>query len=243
MEHFVYSTSNTRFQLQCTPAAVQNNQCPQILSANSGVGISLAIASSSFCAQVVENVGVTLQMAPYSDSVFSHQNPSFLVQPNGFMYFLISVQSSPKVSVSSLTVDQVALNSPHLPNGGQIVLYDSINSNPALTSYGTTFQYDVSPFTLPSGVNAGFSIGSVQGWNVPQDTLDSATVTAQVTVNYQGLGKKRVILQSSQATQGTASTTLTLTGHSSSSTLPSSIISILMLTTWCTLLGVQQLWK
>jgi len=169
-------------------------------------------------------------MSSYSDHAFANPNPAFLVQANGYMYFLISVQSSPKVSVSSLTVDQVALNSPHLPNGGQIVLYDSINSNPALTTYGTTFQYDVSPFTLPSGINAGFSLGTVNGWNVPQDTLDTATVTAQVTVNYQGLGKKRVVLQSSQSTQGTASTTLSLTGHSSASTVPSSISFILVLT-------------
>jgi hypothetical protein len=215
-----YLASNTRFQLQCTPNAIKKGQCPKLN--NAGAGITLTVVSSSFCAQVVENVGVTLSMNSYSDSNFQTANPSFVIQPNGFMYFLVSVQSSPKVSVTSLTIDQVTINSPHLPNSG-VVLYDSINSNPALTSSGITFQYNVNSFTLPSGgVYAGFSIGEVSAWNVLQDTLDSATVSAQITVGYQG-GQKRSLAQSSGQSTLVATTSPVFI-HGASASIISSVV-------------------
>jgi len=218
----VYATSQNRFQIQCTTAAIANNNCPVILNPNASV--SLNIASSSFCAQVVQNVGVTLLLQPYSDSAFNNLNPTFLVQPNGYMYFLISVSSSPQVTVSALTVDQVVINSPDLPNG-QLVLYDTVNFVPGgVTSVGTNFNYGVSSFTFPSGsVYAGFSIGEVSNWNVALDNLDTVTVTAQVTVSYQGLGKKRSVVQASSATQVNAMSTINLKGSPSNS-LVSSVI-------------------
>jgi len=184
----VYASSDSRFQIQCVPAAANN--CPSL--SNTGAGITLTVSSSSFCGQVVENVGVTLAMNSYSDPNFSEQNSAFVIQNGGFMYFLLTVASSPQVSVVSLYVDQVTINSATLPNG-ELVLFDSINSNPPVTSSGITFQYDGSSFNLPSnGVNAGFSIGEGPYWNVALDNQSPATVAAQVTVSYQG-GAKNVL--------------------------------------------------
>jgi len=223
-----YATTNTRFSIVCTPNAVTNKQCPQLT--NNGAGITLTVASSSFCAHVVDNVGVTLSMNSYSDSAFQNPNPTFVVQPNGNMFFLVSVQSSPKVSVTGLTVDQVVITSPHLANNGQLVLYDSINSNPATTPAGTTFQYDQASFTLPAsgGPYAGFSIGEVPSWNVVQDTLDAATVQAQITVSYQGGGKKRFVHQSTLATQVGTNANVEVHGSNSSITIAHSFLLCLV---------------
>jgi len=189
-----------------------------------GVGITLTVSSSSFCGQVVENVGVTLALNSYSDPNFSKENSAFVIQKGGFMYFLVTVASSPLVSVASLYVDQVTINSATLPNG-QLVLFDSINSNPPVTSAGTTFQYGGSSFNLPSGVNAGFSIGEVSSWNIAEDDQNPATVAAQITVSYQGGAKKRSLLNiqtpSSGSTQTNSGTAITLTTSTASSTPPS----------------------
>jgi len=144
-------------------------------------------------------------MSSYSDPNFSELNPAFVIQPNGYMYFQVTVQSSPQVSVSSLSVDQVSIISPTLPNG-QLVLYDAINSNPPVTSAGLTFQYGGSSFTLPSGVNAGFSIGAVSAWNVALDTSSTVTVNAQITVSYQGGAKKRSLMNFQTASSGSTQT-------------------------------------
>jgi len=147
-------------------------------------------------------------MNSYSDPNFSELNPAFVVQPNGFMYFLVSVQSSPQVSVSSLAVDQVTITSSTLP-GGHLVLYDAINSNPPVTSAGLTFQYGGSSFTLPSGVNAGFSIGEVSAWNIALDASSPVTINAQITVSYQGGAKKRSLMNFQTASSGSSGSTQT----------------------------------
>jgi len=221
----VYATSNTRFQITCVPAAANN--CPSLLPSNTGVGITLTVSSSSFCGQVVENVGVTLEMNSYSDPNFSQENSAFAIQPNGYMYLEVTVASSPQVSVVSLYVDRVTINSASLPNG-QLVLFDSINSNPPVTSAGTTFQYDGSSFNLPSGVNAGFSIGVDSSWNVAQDNQSPATVSAQVTVSYQGGAKKRSLMNiqtsTSGSTQTNSETAITLNSSPSSDKSQSSVV-------------------
>jgi len=176
-----------------------------------------------FVGKWLKNVGVTLAMNSYSDPNFSEQNSAFVIQNAGFIYFLVAVESSPQVSVVSLYVDQVTINSATLANG-QLVLFDSINSNPPVTSSGTTFQYGGSSFNLPSnGVYAGFSIGEVSAWNVPQDGQSPATVAAQVTVSYQGGAKKRSLMNiqtsTSGSTQTNSETPITLT-NSTAPSLP-----------------------
>jgi len=177
-------------------------------------------------------------MSSFSDPNFSVQNPAFVIQPNGFMYFMVSVQSSPQVTVSSLSVDQVTIISPTLPNG-QLVLYDSINSRPPVTSAGQTFQYGGSSFALPSGANAGFSIGAVSNWNVALDSTSPVTVNAQITVSYQGGAKKKRSVTSFQSTpsgstQTNSQTTVSL--YSTTKSQSSTVYSCALIVVVCLLL-------
>jgi len=170
-------------------------------------------------------------MNSFSDNQFKNANPTFVVQQNGNMFFLISVQSSPQVTVSGLSVNQVTISSTHLPGGG-VVLYDSINSSPnPVTSNGVTFNYNAATFTLPSGVYAGFSVGEVSAWNVVQDTLDAVTVQAKVTISYQGGQKRHVEAEfqtGSQTTYGSTSSMIQLQHTAASSSIVAHVVGIVV---------------
>jgi len=207
----IYAAAVGRFSIQCTQAAVNNGQCPQIL--NPAVGINLSITSSSFCGQVIANVSAVLSINSYADSSFTTPTPNFLVQPNGNAYFLVGVLSSPEVAVTGLIVSQVQIYSTHL--GGTQTLY----TNGQLTSTGASFSFEI---VASTGVTTAFSIGMVSAFNVPRNTLDNVAVTAVIEVEYQSVNKKRMALASLQFESGTSSTpsyvstSLLLTGSSSS---------------------------
>jgi len=219
----IYATTSGRFTIQCTQAAVNNGQCPQIT--NSGAGISLNISSSSFCGQVLANVSAVLSINSYADSGFTTPTTNFLVQPSGVAYFEVAVQSSPEVAVTGLTVSRVQIYSVHL--GGTQTLYTN-----GLTTTGQTFSFSL--ISSP-GITTAFSFGVVSAFNVPRDTLDSVAVTALIEVEYQSVNKKRTILvhlqydSSTTSTPSHVTTSLQLTG-SDSSVAPPSLHSSLVVT-------------
>jgi len=221
----IYTAAVGRFTIQCTQAAVNNGQCPQIT--NNGAGITLNISSSSFCGQVLANVSAVLSVNSFANSAFTTPTSNFLIQPNGIAYFQVAVQSSPEVTVTGLIVSRVQIFSAHL--GGTQTLYSN-----GLTSAGQTFSFslDSSP-----GITTAFSFGVVSAFNVPRDTLDSVAVSALIQVEYQSVNKKRTVLVSSQYAPTTTSTpshvttTLQLTGSTTSSFAPPSMHSSLVVTT------------
>ena len=118
------------------------------------------ITSSNFCGQLVDDVGVTLQMFSYDTNALdtAHQTNQFVLQPNGNAFFGISVLSSPKVSVSALQVVRVTLSSNGL--GVPRVLY-----NAGLTTDGTNFGYQ----SIPGTTTVGFGFALTSGFNIPRD--------------------------------------------------------------------------
>jgi len=180
-----YGTASNGYQLVCTPAAVSNNDCPQILDPN--VSFSFGVTSSNYCGQVVADVGVTLLLTSYNDAAHQITSNNFLIQPNGVAYFGVTVLSSTQVLVSALQVSRVTLSSNGL--GGALVLY-----NDGLTTAGITFGY--------AGTGPNFSFNLTTDFNVIRDSSDEVSVVALVTIFYTGNnGQKRFIETLAPASQ------------------------------------------
>jgi len=180
----IYTAAVGRFTIQCLPSAESNNQCPQALDPQ--VGISLGISSSSFCAQVIANVSTTLSLESFADSEFTVPTTNFLIQPNGNAYFLVTVESSPEVTVNGLTVSRVQIYSVYL--GSTVTLY-----NNAILPAGETFDFSVISNPPVSGVATAFSFGVVSAFDVPRDNLGDVVVTALIELSYESVNKKRMI--------------------------------------------------
>jgi len=180
-----YGTASNGYQLVCTPAAVSNNDCPQILDPN--VSFSFGVTSSNYCGQVVADVGVTLLLTSYNDAAHQITSNNFLIQPNGVAYFGVTVLSSTQVLVSALQVSRVTLSSNGL--GGALVLY-----NDGLTTAGIMFGY--------AGTGPNFSFNLTTDFNVMRDSSDEVSVVALVTIFYTGNnGQKRFIETLAPASQ------------------------------------------
>ena len=125
--------------------------------------MSLDITSSSFCGQLVADIGVVLEMQSYSSNSLdsASRTNQFVLQPNATMYFGVSVLSSPKVSVSALDISWVTLSS----NGLSLTLVLYYNG---LTTHGSTFGYV--PIRVNS-TNVGFGLSHFSDFYIPPGTV------------------------------------------------------------------------